>query len=111
MKRALIFISIVIFSANIFAQSWPSSSATRPSFGGFGVVTEDENSSVFENGEATSETFAGDYITTPEKKGFGDEKDPGNPGAVPIIESILGLFGLGGVYAWRLFSKKRKGEE
>ena len=111
MKRALIFISIVIFSANIFAQSWPSSSATRPSFGGFGVVTEDENSSVFENGEATSETFASDYITTLKSEDFGDNDNPGNPGAVPIIESILGLFGLGGVYAWRLFSKKRKGEE
>lgn len=111
MKRALIIISLVIFSANIFAQSWPSSSATRPSFSGFGVVTEEENSSVFENGEATSETFAGDYITTPETKSFGDNENPGNPGEVPIIESILGLFGLGGVYAWRLFSKKRKGEE
>lgn len=110
MKRVLIFISIVIFSANIFAQSWPSSSATRPSFGGFGAVTEEENSSVFENGEATSETFTSDYITAPETKGFGGDTDPGHPG-VPIIESILGLFGLGGVYAWRLFSKKRKGEE
>ena len=118
MKKVLIIISIVIFSVNAFAQSWPSSSATRPSFGGFGVATEDENSSVFESNGAS---FAGDYVSTPQTKGFGDnEKDdesgltnPGQEGdaPVPIIESIIGLLGLGGAYAIRLFSKKRKDEE
>ena len=114
MKKVLILITIVIFSVNAFAQSWPSSSATRPSFGGFGVATEDENSSVFESNGAS---FAGDYVSTPQTKGFGDnEKDDEsgltNPGQeVPIIESILGLLGLGGAYAIRLFSKKRKDEE
>ena len=110
MKKTLILISILLFSANIFAQSWPSSSATRPTFGGFGIATEDENSSIFDN-ESTTESFAGDYVTTPQTKSFGGDKDPGNPGEVPIIESILGLLGLGGVYAWRLFSKNRKDEE
>ena len=114
MKKVLIIISIVIFSVNAFAQSWPSSSATRPSFGGFGVATEDENSSVFESNGAS---FAGDYVSTPQTKDFGDnekEDESGltNPGQeVPIIESILGLLGLGGAYAIRLFSKKRKDEE
>ena len=119
MKKVLILITIVIFSVSAFAQSWPSSSATRPSFGGFGVATENENSSVFESNGAS---FAGDYVSTPQTKDFGDnEKDEnesglGNPGQegdapVPIIESILGLLGLGGAYAIRLFSKKRKDEE
>lgn len=114
MKKVLILITIVIFSVNAFAQSWPSSSATRPSFGGFGVATEDENSSVFESNGAS---FAGDYVSTPQTKDFGDnekEDESGltNPGQeVPIIESIIGLLGLGGAYAIRLFSKKRKDEE
>ena len=43
-------------------------------------------------------------------KGF-PEKDPSNvqatePG-VPIVESILGIFGLGAVYAYRLIKKKK----
>ena len=117
MKKVLILISIVIFSVNAFAQSWPSSSATRPSFGGFGVATEDESTSVFESNGAS---FVGDYVSTPQTKGYGDNEDEnesglGNPGqegdTVPIIESILGLLGLGGAYAIRLFSKKRKDEE
>ena len=33
---------------------------------------------------------------------------PADPGAVPIVESILGLLGLGGVYAYRLFKKGKK---
>ena len=33
---------------------------------------------------------------------------PADPGAVPIVESILGLLGLGGVYAFRLFKKGKK---
>ena len=118
MKKVLILITIVIFSVSAFAQSWPSSSATRPSFGGFGVATENENSSVFESNGAS---FAGDYVSTPQTKDFGEDEEedksgldnPGQEGdaPVPIIESILGLLGLGGVYAIRLFSKKRKDEE
>ena len=112
MKKALFLISILLFSANIFAQSWPSSSATRPSFGGFGMSTEEENSSIFESDETSATAFAGDYIkSVGDDDDFGDEENPGNPGEVPIIESILGLLGLGGVYAWRLFSKNRKDEE
>ena len=38
--------------------------------------------------------------------------EPVNPDgtgeAVPIVESILGLFGLGGVYAWRLIKRKKE---
>ena len=112
MKKALFLISILLFSANIFAQSWPSSSATRPSFGGFGMSTEEENSSIFESDETSATAFVGDYIkSVGDGDDFGDNPDPGNPGEVPIIESILGLLGLGGVYAWRLFSKNRKDEE
>ena len=33
---------------------------------------------------------------------------PSDPGAVPIVESILGLLGLGGVYAYKLFKKGNK---
>ncbi|MBQ7818076.1 MAG: hypothetical protein IJ341_00095 [Bacteroidales bacterium] len=33
---------------------------------------------------------------------------PEDPGAVPIVESILGLLGLGGVYVYRLFKKGKK---
>ena len=33
---------------------------------------------------------------------------PADPGAVPIVESILGLLGLGGAYAYRLFKKGKK---
>jgi hypothetical protein len=33
---------------------------------------------------------------------------PSDPGAVPIVESILGLLGLGGAYAYRLFKKGKK---
>ena len=113
MKKALVFISILLISANIFAQSWPSSSATRPTFSGFGVTTEEENSSIFGT-ESSTESFAGDYVTTPQTKSnldFGDQENPGNPNEVPIIESILGLLGLGGAYAWRLFSKNRRKED
>lgn len=110
MKKTLVLISILLFSANIFAQSWPSSSATRPTFSGFGVTTEEENSSIFGT-ESSTESFAGDYVTTPQTKAFGDQKNPGNPNEVPIIESILGLLGLGGAYAWRLFSKNRRKED
>lgn len=28
--------------------------------------------------------------------------------AVPIVESIIGLLGLGGVYAWRLIKRKKE---
>ena len=116
MKKALVFISILLFSANIFSQSWPSSSATRPTFSGFGVTTEDESSSIFGN-ESSTESFAGDYVTTPQTKGFGGDPNPGNPNPnpdpedVPIVESILGLLGLGSAYAWRLFSKNRRKED
>ena len=110
MKKTLVLISILLFSANIFAQSWPSSSATRPTFSGFGVTTEEESSSIFGN-ESSTESFAGDYVTTPQTKGFGDQENPGNPNEVPIIESILGLLGLSGAYAWRLFSKNRRKED
>ena len=33
---------------------------------------------------------------------------PADPGAVPIVESILGLLGLGGAYAYKLFKKGKK---
>ena len=33
---------------------------------------------------------------------------PADPGAGPIVESILGLLGLGGAYAYRLFKKGKK---
>ena len=33
---------------------------------------------------------------------------PADPGAVPIVESILALLGLGGAYAYRLFKKGKK---
>ncbi|MBO5720330.1 MAG: hypothetical protein J6R61_02210 [Bacteroidales bacterium] len=111
MKKTLLFISILLFSANIFAQSWPTNSGTRPSFGGFGIATEEDANSIFDEDQTSTESFAGDYITTPETKGFGDSDltDPGN--TVPIVESILGLFGLGGAYAIRLFTKRKKNEE
>lgn len=114
MKKALILISIVILSANVFAQSWPTGSSTRPTFSGFGVTSEDESSEIFENNTASTTAFAGDYIKS-EDDGFGtgNLNNPGttNPDDVPIVESILGILGLGGAYAWRLFSKKRKDEE
>lgn len=34
--------------------------------------------------------------------------DPGQDAAVPIVESILALLGLGGAYAYRLFKKGKK---
>ncbi len=108
MKKLLLFISILLFTANVVAQDWPTSSATRPSFGGFASsINEDEDDNI------TTETssFAGDYITTPITKGLGDQENPGNPNEVPIIESILGILGLGGAYAWRLFSKGRRKED
>ena len=74
------------------------------------MSTEEENSSIFESNETSATAFAGDYIKSTNGD-FGDDEDPGNPGEVPIIESILGLLGLGGAYAWRLFSKNRKDEE
>ncbi len=109
MKKLLLFISILLFTTNVVAQGWPTSSATRPSFEGFASsINEDENDNI------TTETssFAGDYITSAETDNkFGDQENPGNPNEVPIIESILGLLGLGGAYAWRLFSKGRRKED
>ncbi|MBR4119063.1 MAG: hypothetical protein IKK64_03170 [Bacteroidales bacterium] len=45
-------------------------------------------------------------------KGFPGSATPSSPGAtqnpgVPIVESILGLLGLGGIYTWRLIKKKK----
>lgn len=114
MRKLLLFVSILLFSANITAQDWPESSSSRPSFSGFGLSIGSNSSDIFSS-EGGSESFAGDYVTTPQTKAvnddFGDDDDPGNPGEVPIIESILGILGLGGAYAWRLFSKNRKKEE
>ena len=114
MRKLLLFISILFFSANISAQGWPESSATRPSFGGFGLTSGEETTSIFD--ENKTESFAGDYITTPITKDFGGNPNPGNPNEdkdapVPIIESIFGLLGLGGAYAWRLCRKNKKNEE
>lgn len=42
------------------------------------------------------------------------EYEPSNPEgthkgeAVPIVESILGVLGLGGIYAWRLIKRKKE---
>ena len=98
----------MLFTANVVAQDWPTSSATRPSFEGFASsINEDEDDNI------TTETlsFAGDYITSATTKNFGDQENPGNPNEVPIIESILGILGLGGAYAWRLLSKGRRKED
>ena len=108
MKKLLLFISILLFTTNVVAQGWPTSSATRPSFEGFASsINEDENDNI------TTETsaFAGDYITAATEDNFGDQDNPGNPNEVPIIESILGILGLGGAYAWRLLSKGRRKED
>lgn len=114
MRKLLLFISILLFSANISAQGWPESSATRPSFSGFGLISGDNASSIFD--ENSSESFAGDYITKNSNDDFGGDPNPGNPNEdktedVPIIESILGLLGLGGAYAWRLCKKNKKKED
>ena len=108
MKKLLLFISILLFTTNVVAQGWPTSSATRPSFEGFASsINEDEN----DNTTTQTSSFAGDYITAAIDNEFGDQDNPGNPNEVPIIESILGLLGLGGAYAWRLFSYGRRKED
>lgn len=109
MKKHLFISSVVIIllSTNIFAQAWPSSDATRPSFSGFGLSMEDEGETIFSEGETnSSQSFAGDYIKSADDGfGEGELEDPGYK--TPIVESILGLFGLGAVYVWRLFRKKK----
>lgn len=116
MKRILFAsMMVLLFSTTVIAQSWPTSSATRPSFSGFGITTDNESSSIFSDANSESESFAGDYITSNNITKAADddwgEGEIGNPGTtVPIVESILGLLGLGGAYAWRLFRKKEKND-
>lgn len=48
-------------------------------------------------------------------KGFPGNTTPSSPGstqtpATPIVESILGLLSLGGIYTWRLIRKNKKEE-
>ncbi len=110
-KHLFISVVIILLSTNIFAQAWPSSDATRPSFSGFGLSMEDEGETIFSEEDTNSpQSFAGDYIKSADDGfGEGDLDDPGYK--TPIVESILGLFGLGAVYVLRLFSKKKKKDE
>lgn len=47
-------------------------------------------------------------------KGFPSNTTPSSPNSTqpgaPIVESILGLLGLGGIYTWRLIRKNKKEE-
>lgn len=44
------------------------------------------------------------------QSGTGFPEPPSDPAAVPIVESILGLLGIGGAYAIRLIRKKKNND-
>lgn len=113
-KLYTLVLCLFLFSSLATAQSWPQGSGSRSSFEGFGIDYsngyEDENSP-----EPSASGIFGDnaFISTMSE---GDARDsswgstsPSDPGATaPITESILGLLGLGGVYAWRLIKGRNK---
>lgn len=110
-KLYTLVLCLFLFSSLTTAQSWPQGSGSRSSFEGFGIDYsngyEDENSP-----EPSASGIFGDnaFISkTNEIQTYGFNDQPSDPGATaPITESILGLLGLGGVYAWRLIKGRNK---
>lgn len=98
-KNIFVVILILFFSAEIKAQEWPESADSRSEFSGFGKSASADP--LANEGVDYTDTMSAD------DGGFGEGGLPDNPG-VPIVESIIGLLGLGGAYAWRLIAKKRK---
>lgn len=44
------------------------------------------------------------------QSGTGFPEEPSDPAAVPIVESLAALFGIGGAYALRLLKKKKNND-
>lgn len=44
------------------------------------------------------------------QSGTGFPEVPSDPAAVPIVESLAALFGIGGAYALRLLKKKKNND-
>ncbi|MEG1574363.1 MAG: hypothetical protein RR293_00945 [Bacteroidales bacterium] len=101
-KNIFVIIMVLAFFADAKAQGWPEASGSRPTFSGF---DESSTSTVSDpSGDPVGAESYGKAV------GDGDfPETPSNPNpTVPIVESIIGLLGLGGAYAWRLVTKKRK---
>ena len=97
MKKTLIVVTLLISALNINAQKIIGRTVDIAK-DLVGVFTPAEPSAT-----TYSKGFPGYEPVNPD--GTGEEQ----AAPTPIIESIIGLLGLGGVYAWRLI--KRKEEE
>ena len=92
MKKTIIVSTLLISAVNINAQKIIGRTVDIAK-DVVGVFTPAEPSAT-----TYSKGFPGYDITNPD--GTGEN--------VPIVESIIGLLGLGGVYAWRLIKRKRE---
>ena len=93
MKKTVIVLSLLIAGMNVNAQQQIVERAKDIANDVIGVFTPRAQTP-----GANSKGFPGYEPTNPD--GTGED--------VPIVESILGLLGFGGVYAWRLIKRKRE---
>lgn len=114
-KFYTLVLSLFLFSCFANAQSWPKSSGSSSAFEGFGIDYSSYEDDGYSNGSASSDNgssifgdnaFISTMAETNEGGWGGDPTDPAQ--TVPIVESIFGLLGLGGAYAWRLMKGKNK---
>lgn len=117
-KFYTLVLCLFLFSYSVNAQSWPQGSGARSSFDGFGIDYNDYANDDYSDNSATGNSRSsifGDnaFISTMAESDSGWGGSPSDPvQTVPITESILGLLGLGGAYAWKLIrGKKNKGKQ
>ena len=96
MKKTLIVATLLISAVNINAQN----------IIGRTVDIAKDIVGVFTPAEPSVTTYSKGFpgYDIPNPDGTGEE--PAAP--TPIVESIIGLLGLGGVYAWRLIKRKKE---
>ncbi|MBO8437485.1 MAG: hypothetical protein IAC54_01115 [Bacteroidetes bacterium] len=111
-KFYTLVLSLFLFTCLANAQSWPHGSGARSSFEGFGIdYSSDTDDSYSSSSAPTGSGIFGDnaFISTMAENDGGWGGSPSDPApSVPIAESILGLLGLGGAYAWKLLRGKNR---
>ena len=91
MKKTVIVATLLISAVNINAQK----------IIGRTVDIAKDVVGVFTPAEPSATTYSKGF------PGYEPVNPDGTGEAAPIVESILGIFGLGGVYAWRLIKRKK----
>ena len=91
MKKTVIVATLLISAVNINAQK----------IIGRTVDIAKDVVGVFTPAEPSVTTYSKGF------PGYEPVNPDGTGETAPIVESILGIFGLGGVYAWRLIKRKK----